>query len=306
MTSPHLVPRTPGGDLLLAELAASASASADAKPNADQKVIDDFGAEWARFDQTGLSEAEQLALFEDYFSIFPWSQLPKDAKGMDVGCGSGRWANMCAPRVGHLLLVDPAAAALNVAKHKIRQRNNVSFHHADVAHLPGQDGEFDFAYSLGVLHHVPDTPRAICSVGQKLKPGAPFLIYLYYALDNRPAWFRGMWQVSNVLRNFIANSPRGLKHMMCEAIAATVYWPLARVARVAEMLGLNASNFPLHFYRHLSLYTMRTDALDRFGTTLEQRFTRQQIQTMLEAAGFVDVRFREGEPYWVALGIKAG
>jgi ubiquinone/menaquinone biosynthesis C-methylase UbiE len=274
--------------------------------NADQKVIDDFGAEWARFDQTGLSEAELQAIFDDYFSIFPWAKLAPGARGMDVGCGSGRWANLFAPKAGHLLLVDPAAAALNVAKNKLRQHNNVSFHHADVAHLPGADGEFDFAYSLGVLHHVPDTALAIRSISQKLKPGAPFLVYLYYALDNRPAWFRGLWQVSNVVRNAIAAAPRGVKHLLCEAIAATVYWPLARIAKLAEAVGLNARQFPLHFYRHLSYYTMRTDALDRFGTTLEQRFTRPQIKTMLEQAGFVDVVFRDGEPYWCAVGIKAG
>jgi ubiquinone/menaquinone biosynthesis C-methylase UbiE len=300
MTHPDRFSNTRSGELVLAEPGVAV------KQNADQKVIDDFGAEWAKFDQTGLSEAEQRALFDDYFSIFPWHKLPPTAKGMDVGCGSGRWANLFAPKVGHLLLVDPAAAALNVAKHKLRQRDNVSFHHADVAHLPGADGEFDFAYSLGVLHHVPDTAMAIRSVSEKLKPGAPFLVYLYYALDNRPAWFRGLWRISNVVRNAIAAAPRPVKHLLCEAIAATVYWPLARIAKLAEAVGLNAHQFPLHFYRHLSYYTMRTDALDRFGTTLEQRFTRPQIKAMLEQAGFVDVQFRDGEPYWCAVGIKAG
>jgi ubiquinone/menaquinone biosynthesis C-methylase UbiE len=280
------------------------AAARAAAPNADQKVIDDFGAEWARFDQTGLSDSEHQQLFADYFSVFPWQALPPNAQGIDVGCGSGRWAKLCAPQVGHLHLVDPAAAALNVAKHKLRDNKNVSFHHADVAHLPGPDGSYDFAYSLGVLHHVPDTARAIQSVAAKLKPGAPFLIYLYYALDNRPAWFRALWQVSNAVRNAVAAAPQGVKHVLCEVIAAAVYWPLARLAKVAGALGLPVHHFPLHFYRHLSYYTMRTDALDRFGTTLEQRFTRVQIKAMLEQAGFGDVVFRDGEPYWCAVGIK--
>ena len=49
---------------------------------------------------------------------------------------------------------------------------------------------------------------------------------------------------------------------------------------------------------------MRTDAYDRFCTRLEQRFTRQQIEQMLHAAGFDPVRFSEQEPYWCAVGIK--
>ena len=50
---------------------------------------------------------------------------------------------------------------------------------------------------------------------------------------------------------------------------------------------------------------MRTDALDRFGTRLEQRFSRAQITTMMSDAGLVDVRFGDA-PYWCALGFKAG
>ena len=51
---------------------------------------------------------------------------------------------------------------------------------------------------------------------------------------------------------------------------------------------------------------MRTDALDRFGTRLEQRFTRSEIGEMMTAAGLDDIRFSEREPYWVACGRKSG
>ena len=97
-----------------------------------------------------------------------------------------------------------------------------------------------------------------------------------------------------------------MKHMACEGIAATVYWPLARGARLAERLGVCVVNFPLTGYRNLSYYTMRTDALDRFGTRLEQRFTREKIRVMLEDAGFTNVVFHEGEPYWCAVGLRSG
>ena len=56
--------------------------------------------------------------------------------------------------------------------------------------MPLAPGSMDFGYSLGVLHHVPDTLAGIKACAKALKPGAPFLVYLYYAFDNRPAWFR--------------------------------------------------------------------------------------------------------------------
>lgn len=274
--------------------------------NLDRTVIDDFGAEWARFDQSDLDEGERLRLFEAYFAVFPWSRLPADAVGMDVGCGSGRWARSVAPRVGHLMAVDPAAAALAVAKKALAEQPNVSFHNTDVDHLPAEDGSLDFAYSLGVLHHLPDTARAIATVVRKLKPGAPFLVYLYYALDNRPWWFRAIWRASNFVRHAVSASPRPIKHALCELIAGTVYWPLARGARLMERLGADVRNYPLAAYRTLSYYTMRTDALDRFGTRLEHRFSRVQIRKMLEDAGCVDTVFHDGEPYWCAMAVRAG
>jgi ubiquinone/menaquinone biosynthesis C-methylase UbiE len=144
---------------------------------------------------------------------------------MDVGCGSGRSAVLAAPRVGHLHLVDPSQEAISVAKANLTGTSNVSFHVASVADLPTQDQSLDFAYAVGVLHHVPDTERAIACIARKLKPGAPFLIYLYYAFDNRPACYRWLWRLSNALR-LGCRDLRPLRYAASQMIAAAVYWPM--------------------------------------------------------------------------------
>ena len=83
-----------------------------------------------------------------------------------------------------------------------------------------------------------------------------------------------------------------------------VYFPLARTAGLLEKLGLNVESLPLSVYRHHSFYTMRTDALDRFGTRLEQRFTRAQITEMMQSAELENIRFSDGFPFWCAVGFK--
>jgi hypothetical protein len=98
--------------------------------------------------------------------------------------------------------------------------------------------------------------------------------------------------------------PASLKHLSTDAIAASVYWPLARLARLMEGLGLNARNIPLYDYRQHSFYTLRTDARDRFGTPLEQRFTREQLAGKLGRAGLEDVRFSDGAPFWCVVGYR--
>ncbi|MDQ3129213.1 MAG: class I SAM-dependent methyltransferase, partial [Acidobacteriota bacterium] len=92
--------------------------------NVDKKVVAGFGDEWSRFDQSALSEDELEKSFDEYFNIFPWEKLPADAKGFDLGCGSGRWAKLVAPRVGRLHLIDPSADALAVAKRNLSAADN--------------------------------------------------------------------------------------------------------------------------------------------------------------------------------------
>ena len=278
----------------------------DIGENLDSVVAAGFGREWSTFDQSELelSMADREAIFGSYFRIFPWNELPPDAIGLDVGCGSGRWAVMVAPRVGHLHLLDASEAALAVAKRNLAKAGNVTFHLASVGDIPLENGSLDFAFSLGVLHHVPDTAAAVRAVVAKLKPGAPFLIYLYYALDNRPRWFRAIWQLSNLMRLMISRLPPTGKLLTSQFLAAAIYWPLARFAALLERADLSSKMVPLQAYRDRDFYVMRTDAYDRFCTRLEQRFSRQQIEQMLLDAGFGEIRFSNDPPFWCAVGRK--
>lgn len=91
---------------------------------------------------------------------------------------------------------------------------------------------------------------------------------------------------------------------MTDVIALLVYLPMATCSRLLERFGLNVVTIPLSYYRHLSFYTMRTDARDRFGTPLEHRFTRQQIKEMMDQAGLVRIVFSDAAPFWCAVGFK--
>jgi SAM-dependent methyltransferase len=272
--------------------------------NLDRATVRDFGQEWQRFNQTGISHGEMVRLFNQYFSVFPWESLPRGAAGFDAGCGSGRWAALVAPRVGHLHCVDASADALDVAKKHLAGLGNVSFHEASLDAMPLLDGSMDFGYSLGVLHHLPDPALGLIACVQKLKPGAPMLVYIYYAFDNRPAWFRLLWRASDLLRRTVSKAPFRLKSAIAEVLAALAYWPLARGAGLFEGLGCNVANWPLSAYRWGSYYSMRNDALDRFGTRLEHRMNQTQIKAAMETAGLHDIRFSNAGPFWCAVGRK--
>jgi hypothetical protein len=102
----------------------------------------------------------------------------------------------------------------------------------------------------------------------------------------------------------ISAMPFLLKRMFADIIALFVYLPMAKCALLLEKLGANVDLIPLSTYRRHSFYTMRTDSLDRFGTRLEQRFSRQTITSMMHTAGLESIEFSEDEPYWCAIGFK--
>ena len=271
--------------------------------NVDQDTVDGFGDEWSRFDQSNLSPEELKFLFNEYFSIFPWECITKDSIGYDLGCGSGRWAKLVAPKVGKLFCIDPSSA-LDIAKQNLSTFDNCELVSSTVDQMPIQDNSMDFGYSLGVLHHVPDTAAGIKQCANKLKNGAPFLLYLYYRFDNRPWWYSFIWSISDLLRRIVSIMPYRLRYSFSQIISAIIYFPLARVAFIFDKIGINVDNFPLNAYKNLSFYTMRTDALDRFGTSLEQRFTKEEIEIMMKSAGLENIEFSSSKPYWCAVGYK--
>ena len=275
--------------------------------NLDIQVTRGFGREWSTFrqDPDHLSHQQRRAIFDDYFRIFPWNLLPPGGGvGLDVGCGTGRWSLLVAPRVQHLHLLDPSPEALDVARQNLAGIDNVSYHLHSVATIPLPSSSLDFAFSLGVLHHVPDTEAAIASIADKLKPNAPFLIYLYYALDNRPIWYRLLWRMTDLARSVVSRLPHPLRLAFSQIVAALIYWPLARVARfIAQHRGSSAA-LPLAYYADKSFYVMRTDAYDRFCTRLEKRFRQGEIAGMLMRAGFREIAFSDAPPFWCAVGLK--
>ena len=181
---------------------------------------------------------------------------------------------------------------------------NCKFENSDIFHSSLKKGSQDFGYCLGVLHHIPDTKSGLKVCVEKLKKGAPFLLYLYYRFDNKPLWFKIIWKVSDIFRKLISKMPFRVKLIITFSVATIIYLPLAKLSYFLEKIGFNVENIPLSSYRNTSLYTMKTDALDRLGTKLEHRFTKKEILEMMLDCDLVNIKFSEKTPFWVAVGEK--
>lgn len=271
--------------------------------NIDWTTVNSFGDEWAKFDDFSKEEIEQIG--NDYFDLVDKRKLI-DSVVLDVGCGSGRWSNYLCSRVKFIEAIDPSGAVITATK-MLKSKPNVRVTQASVENIPFERESFDLVISLGVLHHIPDTHKALEKCVEMVKKGGECLIYLYYNLDNRGFFYKSVFNLSHIFRLMICRLPSKLKKLVCDGIAFTIYWPLSRLSRLFYFLGLSkaADYLPLSYYRDKSIQILRNDALDRFGTPLEQRFSRKEIKEMMMSCGLKNIKFSENPPFWHAIGVKS-
>ena len=274
----------------------------DGDQNLDQEVINSFGHEWTAFDYSDTENDE--ALDRQFLAYSTPINLNKfntgSAVAADFGAGSGRWTSKLLPYFSLVYALEPSDGASKVLFNKFNGEQKVKLLQETVGANSIPAKSLDFAMSLGVLHHIPDTGLAIKDIALKVKSGGVFLCYIYYDLENKPYLYRGLFWTANSIRWVISRLPYAVRRFIAQIIAGLVYFPLARAAMLLKTLGKDVSNFPLHHYANMPFVMLQNDALDRFGTRLEQRFSKKEISEMLQAAGF-DIStlcFSSQEPFW--------
>jgi len=270
--------------------------------NIDEKTVKSFGEEWTKFNH--FNEEEIRKAGDQYFDIVS-DKLIEGKYILDVGCGTGRWTKYLLNKAAFVECIDPSDAVYAAAK-LLRGYSNVRVSQAGAESIPFPDNSFDFVFSLGVLHHTPDTETAMRHCVKKVKGGGYFMVYLYYSLDNRGLLFKILYRTSDFFRRIICRLPSAIKKFICDLIAVFVYMPFVLITKFFRLIGLKkiSKKIPLSYYADHSFRIIKNDALDRFGTPLEQRFSKQQIKEMMQKCGLTNIVFSDNEPYWHALGQK--
>lgn len=269
--------------------------------NIDEDVVKAFGEEWEKFYNFNDKEIETWS--EMNFDILDKDLLTKDTYAIDIGCGTGRFTKYLLPRLGFMEAIDPSNAIYTADK-LLGNAPNVRLSQASIDNIPFPDETFDFGMCIGVLHHIPDTQKGMINCVKKIKPGGHFYTYLYYNLENRGFFFKFLFAIATGIRKVISSLPEGLKKFCCDLLAVIFYMPFVLAGRFFKMIGLKklAANTPLAGYQPQTFFVIRNDSLDRFGTKLEQRFSKQQVIDMMTKAGLSDIVVSEGLPLWHAIG----
>lgn len=249
-----------------------------------------FGEEWKEYDEV-LSEHKEE--FLHYFDLVKTADL-KDLRVCDLGCGNGRWSFHLKDSCRELILVD-FSDAIFAARKNLADANNTLFFMCDLKKLPFKDDFVDFLFCLGVLHHL---PTSCLDEVRGLRRFAPsLLIYLYYALDNRPIHFRLLLKIVTAFRLFISKirNPSSRK-ILTWLITFLIYLPLVFLGRLLEPLKLSRY-IPLYeAYQGKSIKRIKQDAYDRFFTSIEQRVSHREILELKDT--FSSITISDKIPYW--------
>lgn len=271
--------------------------------NISEKAVHDFGEEWLKFNSFSEEDLEKFGKL--YFDFVGDKVINSNTYMLDVGCGTGRWSKYLSDKVKFIEAIDPSKAIF-AADRLLGDIPNIRLSNASTNNIPFDDKTFDFVMSVGVLHHIPDTKKALADCVAKVKIGGHMYAYIYYAVENRGLIFRGMFKIANYFRKLFSNSNHRVKSVLSELLAFFVYLPFVYLGKFFKLIGLKsiAQKLPLSLYQNASYFIIRNDALDRFNA-YENRFTKDEIIKMFEDCGLTDIVIStENKIHWCAVGKK--
>lgn len=232
---------------------------------AGEAYVASFGRQWNRYDVARDDEDE--AVFRVKTGI-----APRDLAGkrvLDAGCGGGRYARLLGRHGAEVVGVD-LSAAVEKAASLCAPYPNVLIVQGDLLNLPLAANAFDFAFSIGVLHHGPDPRKAFEQVAQKVRPGGRLAVWLYRR-NTLP-----QEALNSALRAVSTRLPTRLLETLCVPLGALGGVPILN----------KALNKLVNFSNHPD-WTLRVcDNFDWYAPRYQSHHTPDELKRWFLEAGF--------------------
>lgn len=270
------------------------------KANRQVQTAQSFGFEWQHFSE----------MYEEWERNFLEYMQPHDSaffrgkRVLDAGCGSGRHAYYAAAYGADVWAVD-LGPSVGVARRNTTACGRVQVIQADLYQLPFPAESFDFVYSIGVLHHLPDPEAGFRNLLNYVKPGGAIQIYLYWAPEQQPIK-RSLLAAVSLLRRLTMRLPYRLLYTLSYPAAWIAYagfvWPYQILSRMPGLKSM-AEKLPLKQYAQYPFRVCVNDQFDRFSAPIEHRYTRVDVEAWMALAGLEQVCVIPNFG-WIASGVK--
>lgn len=235
----------------------------------EQAHLASFGLQWNKYEVA--HDEEDRATFQAKTGV-SLSEL-RGCRVLDAGCGGGRYSKVAGEAGADVVGADHSSA-VEKASQLCAHLPNVHFLQADLKHLPLQPASFDFAFSIGVMHHDADTRAVFDAVARLVKPGGRMAVWLY----RRNQW----WQewINSGLRRRTTQMPVERLERWCRWGA----W-LGGIPVINKTL-----NKVVNFSAHPNWENRVCDTFDWFAPQYQYHHTVNELTSWFQAAGFSDLR----------------
>lgn len=248
------------------------------------KYVDSFSFEWNVHRQTQLDSISETNESEEAFKKKTGFNVD-DLKGkrvLDVGCGTGRFMEVV-ENYGSCIVGIDLSFSVEAAFKNLGFKENVHIIQADIFDLPFKEKAFDYIFSIGVLHHTPNTKEAFKCLPKFLKGGGEIAIWVY---SNEGFPMKLYNKVSGAYRFFTTKMPKRWLYRFAY-ISLPLYY-LKKLKMLGYMLSLiiPTSTHPIRQWRIL-------DTFDWYSPKYQWKHTYSEVIGWFKESGLKDLKALE-------------
>lgn len=265
------------------------------------KTRESFGFEWTTF--RGMRR-EWQSNFATYMAPMT-EEFFRGKLVLDAGCGMGRHMFHAAKGGARVVGVD-FSRAVEAAYENTKHVETAAVVQADVMGLPFRPGTFDFAYCLGVLHHLPQPLEALRCLVDVMKDRGECRIYVYHQITRTPRWKHALFRLASMFRRISTRLPHFVLLGACWPLSAVIWVGCVVPYRLLRQYAPNSAwteSWVFRQYAPYSFMVLVNDQFDRFSAPIERRYTRDEVEVLMGAAGLRTVVIRESFG-WIGHGSK--
>jgi SAM-dependent methyltransferase len=266
------------------------------KPSLAERTIADFGDQWVVYtDNEGFYGS--AAMLQDVFGPLLSIDSFKGITVADAGAGTGRFANVfVAAGAARVIAIEPSRAFAVLVRNTAAVRDRVECVHSDIEHFHPAE-PVDFAFSFGVLHHIPHPEAAVKAMHDALRPGGHIGVWLYGREGN--AFYLAALEL-------LTHVTRRLPHMLLAPLTWILYAPLLLYMFLCRMLPLPLAKYFREVFSKVTPAKQRLIIYDQLNPAYAKYYREAEVRRLLEGAGFRDIRLFHRHGYsWAAVALRS-
>jgi SAM-dependent methyltransferase len=264
------------------------------------RTRESFGYQWTAF-------SEMVCDFQENFWNYLYPATPdlfRGQLGLDAGCGFGRHIYHAAACGAEMVGLD-VSRAIDSTRRNTRHLSNVHLVQGDIYAPPFAQSAFDFVYSIGVLHHLPDPARGLGALTPLLRPGGATFIWVYSKRR----------RITNLLLEGARSLTTRLPHpfvnglaflgaaidQYCFVLPYQILRHLPKAGPLIDRLMLPR----IKMYSAYPFPVLHADWFDRLAAPIRFYYSEEEVERLAQGAGISDVKVTPTGLYgWRAYGIR--